>query len=189
MRCKHSQLSPSGPVNHARGGLKTSLHKGLYKKCGHLLRYGTDSCTCWDATVGRYFHALTKIDVFPVEDVISYSSIQNIIDRLDSFKYTHVPDCKRCRNQDWHSIVLKAKAYSESYFNGVCLDCMDRSKPKGKTLDDEYWQHNTNVEGRWDTRCRFMHNQSTWYVSWLGRPDVREKIMRGPDGYRVPEDE
>lgn len=100
-----------------------------------------------------------------------------------------MPDCKRCRNQDWHSVVLKAKTISESYFDGVCLDCMDHSKPNVKTLDDEYWQHNTNVDGRWDTRCRFKHNQSTWYVSWLGRPDVREKIMRGPDGYRAPEDE
>jgi hypothetical protein len=55
----------TGPVNHARGGLKTTLHKSLYKKCGHLLRNGTDDCNCWDATVGQYFFALTKIDVFP----------------------------------------------------------------------------------------------------------------------------
>jgi hypothetical protein len=84
-------------VNHARGGLKTTLHKSLYKKCGHLLRYGTEACSCWDSTVGRYFHALTKIDVLPVEDVVSYSSIQQIITRLGNFTYTHVPACMRCR--------------------------------------------------------------------------------------------
>jgi len=136
-----------GPVNHARGGFKTTLHKSLYKKYGHLLRYDTEACTCWDASLGRYFHALTKIDVFPVEDVISYSSVQQIIDRLGDFEYTHKPACRRCRQMDWESTVLKAKANTENYFNGLCLDCMDRSKPHGKNLDDEYWKHNESVGG------------------------------------------
>lgn len=174
-----------GPVNHARGGLKTSLHKSLYKTCGHLLRNGTEACSCWDATVGQYFCALTKIDVFPVEDVLSYSSIQQIINRLGAFEYNHKPACMRCRRLEWESVVLKAKTNTVSYFDGLCLDCMDRSKPKGKNLDDKYWTHNSSVGGRWDSRCRFKHNQSTWYVSWLGRPDIREKILRGPDGYHA----
>jgi hypothetical protein len=163
------------------GGLKTSLHKDLYKKCGHLFRYGKDVCTCWDSTVGRYFHALTKIDVFPVEDVISYSSIQQIIERLGTFKYTHEPVCNRRRSIDWESIVRAAKSHTENYFDGMCLECMDRSKPQSENLDDENWKHNTDVNGRWDTRCRIKHNQSTWYVFWLGRPHGREKILRGSD--------
>ncbi|KAF2845779.1 hypothetical protein T440DRAFT_543464 [Plenodomus tracheiphilus IPT5] len=185
---KGLNISPGefvGPVNHARGGLKTSLHKSLYKKCGHLLHYGTDACSCWDATVGQYFRALTKIDVFPVEDVLSYSSVQQIINRLGRFEYTHKTDCIRCRQLDWESVVLKAKANTENYFDGLCLDCMNRSKPKNKSPDDEYCEHNRSVDGRWDKYCRFRHNQSTCYVSWLGRPDVREKILRGPDGYRA----
>ncbi|KAF2833389.1 hypothetical protein CC86DRAFT_461771 [Ophiobolus disseminans] len=132
MGSKDLHLPPGefvGPVNHARGGRKTSLHKSLYKKCGHLLRYDTDKCTCWDSTVGQYFYALTKIDVFPVEDVISYSSIQQITGRLGRFEYNHMPACRRCRQMDWESVVLKAKANTEHYFNGLCLDCMDRSKP------------------------------------------------------------
>jgi hypothetical protein len=88
---------------------------------------------------------------------------------------------------EWEVVVLKAKANTEAYFDGLCLDCMDRSKPQGKDVDDEYWRHNASVDGRWDTRCRVRHNQSTWYVSWLGRPDIREKIMRGPDGYEEKE--
>jgi hypothetical protein len=130
---------------------------------------------------------LTKIDTFPVEDVFSYSSIQQITDRLGEFKYDFVPACKRCRGMDWVTVVLKAKANTEKYFDGLCLDCMDRSKQKGKNLDDEYWGHNESVDGRWDTRCRFRHNRSTWYVSWLGHPDIREKMMRGPGGYEEKE--
>jgi hypothetical protein len=81
-----------------------------------------------------------------------------------------------------------AKSNTENYFDSLYLDCMDRSKPQGKDLDGEYCKHGTNGNGRWNTRCRIKHNQSTWYVSWLGRPDDREKIMRGPDGVRYEEE-
>jgi hypothetical protein len=84
---------------------------------------------------------------------------------------------------DWESVVLKAKAHTEAYFDGLCLDCMDRSKTHGNYAGSEYWKVNSSVGARWDTRCRIRHNQSTWYVSWMGRTDVRERIMRGPDGY------
>jgi hypothetical protein len=173
----------TGPVNHARGGLKTTLHKSLYKKCGHLLRYSTSDCECWAPTVGHYFAALTKIECFPVEDVLFYSSVAQIVGRLGTFKYDYMPACMPCRKMEWETVVLKAKSNTETYFDGLCLDCMDRSKPKGEGSDDKYWRHNEKVNGRWDTKCRVTHNQSTWYVSWLGRPDVRKKVMRGPDGY------
>ena len=87
-------------MNHARGGLKTTLHKSLYKKCGKLLHYDTDKCKCWDSTVGRYFYALTKIDVFPVDDVLNYSSVQQIITRLADFSYGHTAACARCNRLD-----------------------------------------------------------------------------------------
>jgi hypothetical protein len=173
----------TGPVNHARGGLKTTLHKSLYKKCGHLLRNGTDDCNCWDATVGQYFFAPTKIDVFPVDDVSGYSSIAQITKRLGKFKYDYMPECRRCRSMDWETVVLKAKANTEGYFDGLCLDCMDRSKTPSKFTDAEYWDENKCVGRKFDTKCSINHNQPSWYVSWQGRADVREKIMRGQDMY------
>jgi hypothetical protein len=173
----------TGPVNHARGGLKTTLHKSLYKKCGHLLRNGTDDCNCWDATVGQYFFALTKIDVFPVDDVSGYSSIAQITKRLGKFKYDYMPECRRCRGMDWETVVLKAKANTEGYFDGLCLDCMDRSRTPSKFTDSEYWDENKCVGRKFDTKCSINHNQPSWYVSWQGRADVREKIMRGQDIY------
>jgi hypothetical protein len=56
-------------------------------------------------------------------------------------------------------------------------------------LDDEYEKRNQSVGGHWDTKCRIKHGQPTWYISWLGRPDVHEKILRDSDGYRKPEEE
>jgi hypothetical protein len=66
---------------------------------------------------------------------------------------------------------------------------MDRSKPCGKDLDDDYEKHSQAIGGRWDTQCRIKHGQPTWYISWLGPPDIREKVLRGPDGYRASEEE
>ncbi|CAA9964096.1 hypothetical protein PTMSG1_07455 [Pyrenophora teres f. maculata] len=178
-----------GPLNHARGGLRNTLHKSLYSRVGHILRSGTSSCSCWDAAIGRYQYALTKCNAWPVDDVLNYSSINQVVGRLKAFDYDYTPKCARCRSIDWETIVLKARTNTLGYFNGMCLDCMNRSKPRGETLDNEYEDDNKSVDGRWDTKCRIKHGQPTWYVSWLGRPDIREKILRGPDGYRVPDDQ
>ncbi|KAF2677236.1 hypothetical protein K458DRAFT_378687 [Lentithecium fluviatile CBS 122367] len=191
-KAKFMHIAPAefiGPVNHARGGLKTTLHKNLWKKTGTILRFGTDKCNCWDATIGRYLAALVKVDAFPVDDVMPRASFHEIIDRLRQFELDWVPPCGRCRSIDWVYEVRMAIQATQSYFDGLCLDCMDRSKPKGKNLDDDYWRHNESVGGRWDTNCRIKHNQSTWYVSWLGRDDTRQKLLKGLGGYRVDADE
>jgi hypothetical protein len=87
--------------------------------------------------------------MFPVDDVVSSSSVQQIINSLAAFSYGHTAACVRCNNRDWESVVLKAKANANQYFDGLCLDCMDRSNPQGKDLDDDYWKHNQNANGRW----------------------------------------
>jgi len=52
-------------------------------------------------------------------------------------------------------------------FHGLCLDCMDRSKPKTGDVDRDYWTHDFKDE--WDVNCRIQHGQSTWYFSFMGR--------------------
>lgn len=174
-------------MNHARDGLKATLHRSLYKPCGYLLRNGTDDCQCWDSTIGQYLASLTRVNVFPVEDALSHPSITQICQRLKDFKYAYKPTCRRCQSLDWLSTVLKAKTNTEAYFQGLCLDCMNRNKPKGGNVDEKYWNLIASVHGEWDTKCRIKHDQSTWYVSWQGRPDIREKLMRSAEGYKEDE--
>jgi hypothetical protein len=144
-----------------------------------------------------------KIDAFPVDDVLSRASYNDIIDRLERFELDWTPPCDRCRRIDWVSsgryeallsstslyLVRLAAQATEAYFDGLCLDCMKHSKPRGRDLDAEYWKHNESKGGRWDTGCRISYNQSTWYVSWLGRDDMRQKLLKGTAGYRPDEDE
>ncbi|KAJ4294427.1 hypothetical protein N0V90_008117 [Kalmusia sp. IMI 367209] len=177
-----------GPSNHARGGLKTTLHKMIWKKANNILRFDTEKCNCWDATIGQYLAALVQVDAFPIEDVVKRSSINEIVERLKQFQFDYSPTCRRCRSIDFVYVVKMTIQAAENYFDGLCLDCMNRSKPKGKDLDDEYWRINKSSMNHWDTRCRSKHNQSSWYVSWLGRDDTRQKLLKGDSGYREEED-
>ncbi|KAH9876071.1 hypothetical protein J1614_003950 [Plenodomus biglobosus] len=80
----------------------------------------------------------------------------------------------RCRRIDWESVVLKAKANTENYFDELWLDCMNRSKPKHKNFDDEYWMQNRNVDGRWDSKCRIKHSQASWMKAFHPSSDEEE---------------
>jgi hypothetical protein len=87
-------------------------------------------------------------------------------------------------------VVYEAVATTEKYYDGLCLDCMNRSKPNGHYDDAEYLSQNESLKDRWDHRCRIKHEQATWYVSWLGRDDTRQKLLKGATGgYRPNKDE
>jgi hypothetical protein len=65
--------------------------------------------------------------------------------------------------------------YTKDNFDGLCLDCMESSKPKA---DKEYWKAcGQSPMGRWDQDCRITHGQQTWYVSWCGRDEHRRKLL------------
>ncbi|KAJ4299134.1 hypothetical protein N0V90_004378 [Kalmusia sp. IMI 367209] len=66
---KHMHLCPPdfvGPMNHARGGLKTVLHRGIWDRAGTLLKDGPSDCICgkWDAVCGRYFAKLVVVKAY-----------------------------------------------------------------------------------------------------------------------------
>jgi hypothetical protein len=151
------QLAPDdflGPMNHARGGLKSTVHRHMWKKANNILRFDTSKCSCWDENIGQYLGvyrqfqccgsiyannhdtaALVKIDAFTIEDALQRSSFQEILDRMRHFSFEYNPACPRCRSIDWNYVVQITRQATQGYFDGLCLDCMDRSKPKGKDLD------------------------------------------------------
>lgn len=42
--------------------------------------------------------------------------------------------------------------------------------------DDDYWRH--NEPGAWGDKCRIQHGQSTWYFSFMGRREDRDKFQK-----------
>jgi hypothetical protein len=112
-----------------------------------------------------------KVDAFPVDDVIPRASYGEIIDRLKLFEMDWTAPCDRCKFIDWVSnlphaglslqatidcqqvyLVLMAASAAEKYFDGLCLDCMHRSKvQKGQDADTEYWVSNVHVRTPYET--------------------------------------
>ncbi|OCL09932.1 hypothetical protein AOQ84DRAFT_290291 [Glonium stellatum] len=175
----HLHLAPHhfvGPMNASRGRLKTVLHSHLWADLGKLFRH--HSCGCWHRTTAEYQAQLVHIRVWPLEEVYPKNSMNDLLDRLDSFNHrSAAPDCFAC-NIDWPARVEEARDQVSGYFDGLCLDCMDRTQPKRGNEDNDYWGHGISVEGRWDSDCRIRHGNPTWYSSWLGRSDTREKLLK-----------
>lgn len=107
------------------------------------------------------------------------NSIDVILSRLEKFTY-QAPDsaCGTCR-KNYDSVVATARERVARYFDGLCLDCMDRSKPKTGDRDDDYWRHNELDETEFIRDRKFVHKQPSWYFSFMGRREDRERF-RGP---------
>lgn len=169
-------------MNHARCGLKTCLHRGIWDEIGALLERGSYACTCrhWATTAGHYFAALVKTEAYPLEKTFSRNSINGILTWLKAFEMpTPAPGTPLCRlcSVDWNEEVARARINTFRYFDGLCIDCMDRSRLKRDDTDVDYWRQLESVDGRWDTNCRVRHDEPTWYVSWCGRDEHKQKLL------------
>ncbi|KAF2280106.1 uncharacterized protein EI97DRAFT_368680 [Westerdykella ornata] len=178
----HLHLCPPdfvGPVNHARGSLKTTLHRGLWNRVGDLLKKGSNGIACahWAETAGRYFGALTKLEVYPLELSFSKNSINTLLGWLGDFHLNNkIIGCYSCK-ADWNREVKSAVYRTRGHFDGLCIDCMDKSKIKNGRNDEDYWEKLGAVDGRFDKDCRIRHADNTWWVSWCGRDEHRRKLM------------
>lgn len=125
-----------------------------------------------------YEKTLYDLDVWPLEQVAQRNSVSVILGRLQKFNY-EAPEsaCLNC-HYGYGKNVAEARARVASYFDGLCLDCMDRSKPKTGDTDKDYWQHNDLSEDDIIQGCRFVHKQPTWYFSFMGRKEDRERFTR-----------
>ncbi len=101
-----------------------------------------------------------------------------ILDRLKRFEFEAKSSvCGTC-HQDYKGMVKRIENYVRHYFDGLCLDCLDRSKPKLRDIDMDYWRHHQLKENEWVKGCRFPHKQPTWYFSFNGRKEERDRLMK-----------
>jgi hypothetical protein len=123
-------------------------------------------CRHWDAVVGQYFAALVRTEVYPLEYSFSKHSIYELLNMLDDFVMRRPPlGCDIC-TWDWKRQIEDAQTKIPTFFQGLCIDCMNKSKAKHGNVDKDYWKGLGNVDGRWDKGCRLTHGETTWYVSW-----------------------
>lgn len=142
-----------------------------------LLKEGRQSgCKHWAETAGYYLEALQDTGAYPLELTFSRNSIARLTYKLGKFIMAHEGKCHFCK-RDWRAQVALAREKTLSHFDGLCIDCMDKSRFKKGNQDEDYWRGLGNVEGRWDHGCRVRHGECTWYVSWCGRDEHRLKLL------------
>lgn len=87
--------------------------------------------------------------------------------------------CVVC-SMDYGAGIEKAREHVGEYFDGLLLDCMDdKSQPKTGDGDKDYWLHNDLPEEATVHGCQFDHKQPTWYFSFMGRKDDRDRLRKG----------
>ena len=153
------------------------LHYELFAANEYLLRDA--SCTSKKQTLYNYEKHLFDIRVWPLEQFRTNTSIKVILDRLKTFTYSPAPGaCLSFCKRDYASLAEKARVRVKDYFDGLCLDCLDKSQPKTGDLDEDYYRHGLLKESEWPRGCRFHHKQPTWYYSFLGREQDRVSFRR-----------
>lgn len=149
------------------------LHRELFKPNDSLLRA---SCACKEKTLYGYEKVLYDINVWPLERVAQSSTILEILNRLDKFTYEpHKDACIFCR-KDYNETVRAAQKLVKNYFDGLCLDCLTKSKTGD--MNKDYWVHNELQQHERVLGCRFNHSQATWYFSFMGRKEERDHFQK-----------
>jgi len=114
----------------------------------------------------------------PLEDNFPRTSMATILHRLEDFSFEPKKGaCRSCR-VDYNTLVENASRKTLDYFDGMCLDCMDRTKPVTKDEDMDYWYHKNLNQDYFTGRCRVKHGQPTWYFSFMGRKIIRDRFLR-----------
>ncbi|KAG9650750.1 hypothetical protein KCU64_g8959, partial [Aureobasidium melanogenum] len=164
-------------LNAARGHLRVLLASWLWKPVANVLR---SSCACKEESVFEYLHALTMTGGYPI-DQQGRNSVSGVCKSLGSFDNHFKPtrsrhDCYVC-NADWSRVVTDAVISIKKHFDGLCLDCMDHTQPKFLDEHEDYWNH-VSYNKQWDKHCRIKHGQATWYSSFMGRADTRDRLLK-----------
>ena len=162
-------------LNAAKGRLKTILHRDLFKPIEPLLR--SVNCAHVKENVFGYLKELLLLGVWPMEDTARTLSIQGILNNLQDFDYSPSTSCTAC-SRNYQTTVAIVREETQRYFDGICLDCLDKTKPHTGDSDIDYWLHQEFKEDSVFDRCRITHRQSTWYFSFMGRKADRELFLK-----------
>ncbi|ORY09380.1 hypothetical protein BCR34DRAFT_589361 [Clohesyomyces aquaticus] len=165
-----------GPLTAARTSVQSVLEKELNFPL-EKLHYAT--CPCRKETAFDYEDALLKIDCWPLEKALKQYPIEEVIGRLRKFEF--VPKTTSCESKaclrDFKRSVNIAIDRAQQEFQGLCADCVKRSKPAAGRSPEAFLEKNSPYHGCWDMDCRYGHGRGTWFFSWMGPSSVRQQIL------------
>jgi hypothetical protein len=149
-----------GPLTTARAYIQSILDKELYFP---LEKLHQADCTCRKETAFDYQDVLMNLECWPVDKAVKKYPLADIIDYLEKFEF--VPKTAACESgacrHDFKNSVHIAIRKARFAFDGLCLDCMERSQADD-TSRKEFLEKNAPYKGCWDMDCRFGHGRASW---------------------------
>ena len=138
--------------------MRVVLQQDFFSQISPLFRKAT--CSCKSKTVFVYFKALRVIGVWPLESIRRGTLLCGVLTRLNRFDMDIVRiGCKWC-DDDYEKGVAGVKSDMVGHFDGLCLDCMNKERPKTDDPDDsDYCPH--HEDRKWDEGCRVKHGNPT----------------------------
>ncbi|MCJ1381297.1 hypothetical protein MMC17_004407 [Xylographa soralifera] len=174
-------------INAAKGRLRIILHIHLFTPIDALL---DARCPCSAPTLKGYENALKMIGAWPIEREAVKYSMHALLEKLRMFVWRpQEPICTQSCSRDYKGLVGNAREITKGYFDGLCLDCIDGSKPRTGDIDLDYWRHGNISEREWFTGCRVRHRQPSWYFSFMGRPEQMNHFRKRNPLKRFREDD
>lgn len=163
--------SKTEQLNAARGRLRTILQRSLFEDANVAIDYA--HCNCAARNIFFYMRELHRIGVRPLDSEIHKNCVRDILDRLENFDDDTITNshpasaqiCNAC-SRSWKRVVEYTRRQVKSYFDGLCLDCMQNHPDE----NSEYWALDT-PRYMYDNTCRIRHGEPTWYFSFMGRRD------------------
>lgn len=109
---------------------------------------------------------LRALDCWPIDRAVQKYPIADIIDELDKFEF--VSKATNCESgactHDFKNSVNIAIRKAKFAFDGLCLDCMERSQIEhvDSQTRQAFLEKNSPFKGCWDIECRFGHGRASW---------------------------
>lgn len=130
-------------------------------------------CDCAARNLFFYIRELHRVGVRPLDSDIHKNCVRDILDRLENFDDDTITNghpesakiCNAC-SRSWKRVVEYTRRQVVSYFDGLCLDCMQNNPDE----NPEYWALDT-PRYVYDNTCRIRHGEPSWYFSFMGRRD------------------
>jgi len=135
-------------------------------------------CEVHEKCIAAYIEGVKRTDIWPLQHHHQKSN-KDVIDSAGFIQWrcsTPTGACYSCQHKLSGAHVRKTREDSLKYWEGLCLDCMNISRPKTGDRDTDYWQHNRLRQ--WSSGCRLSHGRNTWYFSFMGRPEIMTKFQQ-----------
>ncbi|KAK8191559.1 hypothetical protein HDK77DRAFT_476580 [Phyllosticta capitalensis] len=165
-------------LNYAKSGLRTSLHRKLWTPFNVIFKRA--SCGCKETAIYNFQKRLTDERIWPLEETLRKDSMETVLHRLqgtDCRRPIWDRNCKgpgRCGSWHWELDLHQAANDMWSKFDGLCLDCMDHSKPKTGDTDEDYWRHQEFDDEDGFYCSGFRHGRTSWFHSYMGRKSFKK---------------